>query len=412
MKALAPKQVMFAIVAALTLAGAPGVSWAQEKKDDSKRSAPTMDETTGKRLNEAIELLNANKYNEAAAVLGKLNLEKLSPYERSRLAQIQASIAHAKEDFDGARKYLQEAMAAGGLNEQEVIQIKYQIAQLYMAQERWKEGAAALEEWFKSAPSPNSSAYYLLAVAYYQLEDFNRALAPAAKAVEMSEKPQESWLQLLLAIYLQKEDYKSAIPILLKMVAAAPDKKTYWLQLSSVYGQLENYAQSLAMLELAYAGGLLTEDSEYRRLSDLLVFSDIPYRGAKVLEDAISQKKVTADSKAYEKLANAWIAAREYEKSIAPLRRAAETSGNGDLFVRLGEVQVQRREWNGAIEAVRLGIEKGGLKDVGNAQLLMGIAYYSQSKPREARDWFVRASQSAKHRQNASQYIQAIDTAM
>jgi len=408
----APIQTLLAVVTALVLVASPGASLAQEKKDEGKRSAPTMDETTGKRMNEAIELLNANKYNEAAAVLAKLNIEKLSPYEQSRLAQIQASIAHAKEDFDGARKFLNQAISAGGLNEQEVIQIKYQIAQLYMAQERWKEGAAALEEWFRSASTPNSAAYYLLAVAYYQLEDFNKALPPAQKAVELSEKPQESWLQLLLAIYLQKEDYKSAVPILQKVIVAAPEKKAYWIQLSSVYGQMENYEMSLAILELTHAAGLLTEDSEYRRLSDLLVFTDVPYRGARVLEDAIAQKKVAADSKAYEKLANAWIAAREYEKSIAPLRRAAETAGTGDLFVRLGEVQVQRREWDGAVEAIRLGIDKGGLKDTGNAQLLMGIALYSDGKPREAREWFVRASQSAKHRQDANQYIQAIDTAL
>jgi tetratricopeptide (TPR) repeat protein len=423
MKALSRNGILFTLVVALPLVAAPAGSLAQDygsqapkqqqaPKEEGKRSAPVMDETTGKRMNEAIEFLNAGKHDAAAEVLKKLNVAKLSPYEQSRLAQIQASIAHAKEDFDGARKYLQQAIAAGGLNEVEMVQIKYQIAQLYMAEERWKEGAAALEEWFKSAPSPNSSAYYLLAVAYYQMEDFNRALPPAQKAIEISEKPQESWLQLLLAIYLQKEDYKSAIPILQKMIAASPDKKAYWMQLSSVYGQLENYQMSLAILELAHAAGLLTDDSEFRRLSDLLVFSDIPYRGARVLEDAIAQKKVTIDSKVYEKLANAWISAREYDKSIAPLRRAAEMSGNGELFVRLGEVEVQRREWDAAADAIRQGLDKGGLKDPGNAQLLMGITLYNKNQHGPARDWFVRASQSQKHRQVAQSYIQAIDTAL
>lgn len=399
------------VAAALLLAGFSGVSMAQEKSE-GKRSAPVMDETTGKRLNEAIELLNANNYAGAREVLSKLNIAKLSPYERSRTEQILASIAHGTENFDAAREHLRQAIAAGGLNEQEVVQTRYQIAQLFMAQERWKEGAAALEEWFRVAPNANSSAYYLLAVAYYQLEDFTRALPPAQKAIELSEKPQESWLQLLLAIYLQKEDYKSAIPILQKMIVAAPDKKTYWVQLSSVYSQIENFSMALVTMQLAHNAGLLTEDSEYRRLSDLLVFGDIPYRGARLLEEAIAQKKVTPDSKAYEKLANAWIAAREYEKSIAPLRRAAESAGDGNLFVRLGEVQVQRREWAAAADALSLGLNKGGLRDVGNAQLLMGIALYNQDKYGQARDWFSRCSQVTKHRQTCASYIQAIDTAL
>jgi predicted negative regulator of RcsB-dependent stress response len=87
-------------------------------------------------------------------------------------------------------------------------------------------------------------------------------------------------------------------------------------------------------------------------------------------------------------------------------------SGNGELFVRLGEVQVQRREWDAAAEALRLGLDKGGLKDAANAQLLMGITLYNQNKHGSARDWFVRASQSSKHRQTAQSYIAAIDTAL
>ena len=66
-----------------------------------------------------------------------------------------------------------------------------------MQEEKWKEGAAALEEWLKTAANPNSAAFYLLAVAYYQQEDFDRALPPAKKAVELMDKtkPNENWLQ-------------------------------------------------------------------------------------------------------------------------------------------------------------------------------------------------------------------------
>ena len=401
------RKLLTALILCL-LAGIQSPVLAQEKDDKEKPKGPTIDEQTGKRLNEAIEFLNNEQYSEAKAVIGKLNLEKLSPYERSRVEQILASIAHAQENFDAARTHLNNALAAGGLNEQEVATVRYQIAQLFMAQEKWKEGAASLEEWFKTA-TPNSAAYYLLAVAYYQLEDFKKALPPAKKAVELTEKPQETWVQLLLAIYLQQEQFAAAIPLLRQLIALAPEKKVYWMQLSSVYGQLENYEQSVVYLQLAYNAGHLTEDSELRRLSDLLMFVDIPYRAGQVLEKAIEEKKIKVDSKAYEKLANAWIAAREYEKSISPLRQAAQMSGNGDLFVRLGEVQVQRDKWPEAAEAIKLGLDKGGLKDTANAQLLMGIALYNQDKFSDARSYLQKASGSTKHAQTAKGYLQAIE---
>jgi len=274
-------------------------------------------------LNEAIELLNKEDFKAASAKIETLKLDKLSPYERSKVEQVLFQITYSQEKYDEARTHLESAIKAGGLNEQEISALRYQSAQLYMTQNRWKEGAAALEEWFKTAQNPNSAAYYLLAAAYYQLEDYDRALPPAQKAVAIMERPQESWIQMLLGLYLQKERYKDAIPLLQRIIELAPDKKNYWLQLSAVYGQVEDYPNALAIMQLAYGVGLLNEDSEIRRLADLLLFNEIPYRCGQALETGIERKTVKLDDKLYEKLANCWIAAGELDKALEPLERAA-----------------------------------------------------------------------------------------
>jgi tetratricopeptide (TPR) repeat protein len=379
-----------------------------QRAQEEKAPAPTIDAATGKVLNEAIELLNMENYAGAGQKIATLNLEKLSPYERSKVEQILFNISYSQERYDEARGHLQKSIDAGGLNTQEIDQARYQMAQLYLQQEKWKEGAAALEEWFKTAMNPNSAAYYLLAVAYYQQENYAKALPPAQKAVELMDKPNESWLSMLSALYLQREQYKEAVPVLQRLVAAAPSKKTYWMQLSSIYGQMEDYPNALAVMQLAYSEGLVTEDSEIRRLADLLLFNEVPYRGAQVLETAIEKKTVKVDDKLYEKLANCWIAAGEFDKATTPLERAADLSGSGDNYVRLGELQVQRRSWDAAISALQRGLDKGQLKDTGNAQLLMGIAYYSQKNYKDAKTFFERAQRSDKHRQIATSYLQAI----
>jgi tetratricopeptide (TPR) repeat protein len=411
-------------VAAGLLAAAPAVL-AQDQGASRARSgqqgqgegssAPTIDEATGTALNKAIEALNMEKYAEAQAAVDSLKLDRLSPYERSKVEQIMFQISYAQEKYADARGHLQKAIDAGGLNEQEISTMRYQAAQLYMTEEKWKEGAAALEEWFKTAVNPNSAAYYLLAVAYYQQASeanddrlFDKALPPAQKAVELMDKPQEGWIGMLLALYLQKDNYKDAIPLLHRLIAVVPEKKTYWMQLSAVYGQMEDYPNALAVMQLAYGAGLVTEDSEVRRLADLLLFNDVPYRGAQVLETGIEKKTLNLDDKLYEKLANCWIAAGELEKAIPPLQKGAEIASSGDLFVRLGEVNYQRENWTAAQAALERGISKGQLKDAANAQLMMGIVLYSQKKLGEARPWFERAAQSEKHRQMARGYLQLI----
>jgi tetratricopeptide (TPR) repeat protein len=377
---------------------------------EAEAQSTNIDAQTGKTLNEAIELMNAENYSGAQQKINTLQLDKLSPYERGKVEQIMFNIAYSQEKYEEARGHLQKAIDSGGLNAVEVDQARYQSAQLFMQEEKWREGAAALEEWFKTAQNPNSGAYYLLAVAYYQMEDMNRALPPAKKAVELMDpaKPNESWLSMLSALYLQREEYREAIPVLQQLITAAPEKKTYWMQLSSVYGQMEDYTNALAIMQLANNVGLVTEDSEIRRLADLLLFNDVPYRGAQVLEAGIDKKIMNLDDKLYEKLANCWIAAGEFDKSIAPLQRAAEMASSGDTFIRLGEVQVQREDWAAAITAIQRGVDKGQLKDPGNAQLMLGIAHYSQKNYDAAMPFFQRARQSDKHRQIADSYLQAI----
>src|SRR5262249_37232078 len=207
----------------------------------------------------------------------------------------------------------------------------------------------------------------------------------------------------------QKDQYEQAKPLLVKLIEAAPDKKTNWLQLSAVYGQLEDYKNALGVMQLAYGAGLLNEEADLQRLADLLLYNDGPYRGGQVLDKAIKDKTVEANDKVYEKLANCWIAAGELDKAVEPLEKGADLASTGDLLVRLGEVQIQRQDWDAAKAAIERGINKGQLKDTGSAQLLMGIVLFNEKKLGEARTWFARAQQSPKHRSMAENYMKIID---
>jgi tetratricopeptide (TPR) repeat protein len=384
-----------AIVIALATAAAANAQPAED----------LIDGATAKVLNDAIAALNAERYEEATSGIAALDRGTLSPFEQSKVERILFNVAHKQNRFDDARAHLERAVAAGGLNAQEVSQARYQSAQLLMQQQRWSEGEAALEEWLATAARPNASAHYMLAVSRYQQNDFAGALAPARAAVETTERPQESWLSMLLSLHLQAERYHDAIPLLQQLTIVAPAKKTYWLQLSSVYGQLEDYANAAAIMLLAHNAGLLTEDAELRRFADLLLFTGEPQRAAAVLEEAIANEAVTPDDKVYEKVAAAWIEAGEYDKAVAPLERGAELALTGALYVRLGEVQLQREDWAAATAALDRAIAKGGLGDTGNAQFLMGVALFEQARYDDARASFEHARESPKHRDAADSYL-------
>ncbi len=110
-----------------------------------------------------------------------------------------------------------------------------------------------------------------------------------------------------------------------------------------------------------------------------------------------------------ELLGNSWIAAREYEKSIEPLQQAAELAEDGRLYLRLGQVRVQREDWKEATGLIQKAIEKGGLEDPGKAHLLLGISYYSDDRPESARTAFRRARKHDSTRTDAKAWLEHIE---
>src|SRR5690606_9029654 len=113
-----------AVLALAVVALAPPLAFAQQDKEEGRRSAPTISERTGEQLNKAIEFLNQDNYAGARQVLSEIRMDRLSPYEGSRVHQIWSGIEYAEGNYDQARRHLQQAIDAGGFNEREVSQAK------------------------------------------------------------------------------------------------------------------------------------------------------------------------------------------------------------------------------------------------------------------------------------------------
>jgi tetratricopeptide (TPR) repeat protein len=253
-------------------------------------------------------------------------------------------------------------------------------------------------------PEPNPLAFYLLSVAHYQLNQTDEAILWASMAVDFSPSPQEGWLQLLAALYVQQQDYDSAAPVFEELVTLFP-KREYWVQLTLIYGARESYRHSLAVQQIAYLQGFLKKGSELKRLARSYLYAELPHEAATVLEKGLEDGTIEAESEAYELLANSLIQAREFERSLVPLEQAAKLADDGKLYVRLGQVHMQREEWSEAVELFDRAVKKGGLENPGFTQLLIGISYYNDDQVNQARSSFARARKHEKTRKQADEWI-------
>jgi len=265
-----------------------------------------------------------------------------------------------------------------------------------------------LDGFIANQPEPVPEAFYLLGVAHYKLGDAAKALPPAERAATLVDDPPTSWLELVATLLKQREDYRAAIPWFERLIEKEPGNRLYWLELSLAYENVGDYEHALATMRLAHAAGLLSDDADYRRLSDLLVHQGVPLEGAVVLEKAIDDQIVRADEAAYTKLGTAWFIAGEFDEAVFPLENAARLADTGDGYVRLAMAHVERQDWAAAIAALHAGMGRGSLSDEGRANLLMGVALYAQGKFLEAQDWLAMAAEEPAHRPAAESYLEAI----
>jgi tetratricopeptide (TPR) repeat protein len=389
----------------------PRKKGAQEQAEARKY---TVRPGTAKVFEKAKEHLEAQRYAEAQAELDELRLNRLSPHERAQAHRLYGYIAFGKEDSDAAIEHLKQALAEEeGLPPRDRADVLFQIAQIQAAEGRWRDVIATLETWFQVVEQPNSVAYYLLALSHYQLEEFDAALAPAQQAVEIAKVPQQAWLQLLLSVHLTRQDYAAATAVLDRMIASYPNVgKDYWMQLAALHGVTGDDRRSLAVLEIAYRKGLLTDDRDVRRMLQQMLVRGVPYRAALIFEKEMAENRFQDDAEALELLSISWILAREKDRAMEPLSRAAELAATGNLYLHLAQIHVLDEEWEQAVAVLRKALAKGGLAEPGLAQLLLGIAYYNERQLTEARSWFARAQQSGATRKQAETWLQYVDREM
>jgi tetratricopeptide (TPR) repeat protein len=394
--------------------------WRAKTKEETKEAEAAQVRTVGRRtgrfLAKASQLFTERKYDESNEVLGRLNLKRLNPYERSLVYKYQGYNAYGKEQVSTAIEFLRKVLAEKGpdgnpiLPKQDASDLLFQISQMQMGAENYEDAIATLKEWFATAENPGAVSYFTLAIAYYQMKDMDNALEPAKKAIELAENPQQGWLQLVLAIYLNKEDYAAATPVLAQLLSRYPDVgKAYWLQLATLYGVQKDIPRALAVMQIAHRKKLLDEDTNVRRLASLLQSEDIPIRSVHVLEQGFAQKVLKEDEQAYELLGNSWILARESDNAEKPLEKAAELSTKGALYVRLGQVRLLKENYDGAASALKNALAKGGLDDPGSAEMLLGITYFNAGKLGEAKNWFTKSKRSEKARPVSEQWLKHID---
>jgi tetratricopeptide (TPR) repeat protein len=391
-----------------------GAAMAQAK--DAKSEAQEtkkfgISRVVAEKLLEAYDLLEGERYDDALAIVDALaKRRKLQPPEIAQLHRFRAYIYVNKGQNEKATGEFEKSLALQAMEPEAEQVMMYSLAQIYTELGQYDQALALINRWFASVESPKADAYFLKAMILVQQKNFQDAAEPATKALALSPKPKESWLTLDGVIQTQLKNYDRVEQTLAQLVELAPSKLQYWTQLAAVQQHLGHEQKALATLQLAYDAGLLKGDKELRQLASLLFLQQQPFECAKVIQKGIDSGVVAANVDSFRLVANCLIAARESEKALSPLARAAELAPEGDLYLLLGQLHLQRDRFEPAIEAIEKGLKKVKPAQRGSAHLLLGIAQLGEERFAEAEQSFKIAAEDAKVGGAAMSYLKFLET--
>lgn len=379
LKKLPGMALMTAAVMALPMADIAGFDvirggqvFAQD--DDDRRAPPEArsSQTLGRRvftrINEVMELRDMEMYAEALEVLNEVKADfdrdRLNDREKFVMWQFYANLYQIQEQYDEAINAYREILKLPNLTQEQMEQTLFYLGSLYYVQEQFAEAIDYFMQYNDIALEPNDDVYFRIGTAYYQLEQYQESIPYILRNMEIlraqGEAVPKNTYDLLRALYFNVEDYEKAYQTLRESVVLFNDPDD-WVLLPAVLGKLERFQEQARSYYVNDVLGNLNTDAQLVNLAAQLYNSDYPYGCARIMERGMAAGVIEQDESNLSFLSTCYQIAREDEKAVGPLERAAAMSDDGEDYARLGRVYATMGDFEKSIEAFDNAFEKGGL---------------------------------------------------
>lgn len=367
-----------------------------------------LSESTYKVLESAQQQMADERYQPAEAALLKLvNDTKSGSYDRAVVLQTLGYLYSETGDYTRATEQFRAALDLNTLPEDVTHNLRYNLAQLLIADGEYQRGIDLLNRWISNEPAPDNNVYVLLATAHYQIKQYSKTVENIRTAISRASAPKEDWYRMQLAAHLEMQQYDSAINVLETLLTLHPDDKTYWDQLGSLYSRQEKQLTALAVTMLAKRLDL-GDDDTVMRLSNMYRYLNIPFKSGQLLQQALDNKVIAASFDNLEKLADSWLAARETDRAAKVLEQIRSQDGSGETDLKLARLYVSEEQWQQAEAPLSAAIDKLAGDKKGNALLMAGMVQYHLENFSRAEDLLKQAGKFEQQRNQAAQWLRHV----
>jgi len=385
-----------------------GEAHAEEKK---KRRYPALRARAFSQLERAQNLADKGEVTEGLQVLKDLErrIDQLNSYEKAMVYNFMAYIHYGEEQVNQAVLSFKKVLEQDPIPESLEQSTLYSLAQLQMHQEKYDAAIDYIRRWSKlSSDGKSAQSESLLANAYYAKKDYKKALGHINESIRLDKEAgkvsSENLLILKRAVHYELKQPEQ-ITLVTEDLVRHYSKPKYWVELANMYGETGQNKKQMAVMEAAHQQGFVTAESDLKNLAQLYYLNGAPFKAGQVMKQAIESGAMSSSLKNLEFLAQAWMVAKEFDRAVPVLEKAAVSSTSGDPYARLAEIYVNTENWTKAIEMGQKALEKGQLTDINTVYMALGMAHFNLQQFDLSTQKFQIAARNDKFAKMANQWI-------
>ncbi|MFM5466133.1 hypothetical protein ACET66_19180 [Aeromonas simiae] len=265
-------------------------------------------------------------------------LKPATPAEEAWLAQLRASAAANAERWEVAATQVAMALRYDQWPQEQKRALLRLQGDIAAQQERWPQAIAS----YKAALALQSekALQFRLAGLYFHNQQY-------AEAASLSEQLlRQGWHKPAALIRLSAlhglKQYAQAAEMAELLINHEPDEGKWWQQAVALRISARQGRQALALLQTAVDRKVISEESTRTQLVRLYAWQGLPYRGARLLELAMRDGKMSASVANVQLLAQLWEGAREWNKAITTWQQLASLNQESKPALRAAELMLQQ----------------------------------------------------------------------
>jgi uncharacterized protein HemY len=296
----------------------------------------------GKQLQKMIDSYNDQKFPETRTLADEILANSAAnAYDKSLAAQLASQAAYQADDNAAAKKYLQQVLELGGLDNNGHYQSMLMLGQLQIQDDETAAGLATLDKYFAETKSTKPEELIIKGQALYQLERYQEAIPVLKQAIAGSTEPKDNWNQLLMAAMSEAGQTGEAVAQAEAIAKRNPDDKKAQMNLASMYMQADQMDKAAVIMDTLYKGGKLTDEREYKQLYSIYANTENKEKEViTVINDGLQKGILKPDYQVYLALAQAYYYSdpQQADKAIEAWQKAAPLSKDGETYLNLARV--------------------------------------------------------------------------